>query len=77
MRRECLPGFDLVPVVEAVDVAIAFVEPAEQEAAKVDVPDAVVDLLEPDVLFDQDVREVQPAEAARDGTIRADQWWHR
>lgn len=47
-------------------------EPTEPDGSEVDVPETVVDLLEPDVLLFENVADVDPMEVPSDAAVLAD-----
>ena len=62
----------MAAIVRPVDVAITFIKASEQERSKVYVPDAIVDLFEPDILLDEDVRQTEPALTEADAAVATD-----
>jgi hypothetical protein len=55
-----------------VEHQVVLVESAEQDGAEVEGPDAVVDLLEADILLDDAGADVDPAFLPADATVAAD-----
>src|SRR5674476_701714 len=55
-----------------VELFVALVEAAQQQRTKMEIPDPVVDLLEPDVLVDQRMADVEPALLPADSAVSTD-----
>src|ERR1035437_1508090 len=55
-----------------VELFVALVEASQQQRTKMEIPDPVVDLLEPDVLVDQRMADVEPALLPADSAVSTD-----
>lgn len=67
-----LPVVSFQSSIGILDSHVPFKETAEPERSKIDVPDAVVDFFEPDVLVDAHTRDADPLTIPTDAAIGAD-----
>jgi len=54
------------------DLHVAFVQAAELQRSEIDVPEAVIDVLQPDIFAGTDAGDIDPVTASADPAIGAD-----
>ena len=54
------------------DLHVAFVQAAELQRSEIDVPEAVIDVLQPDIFAGTDAGDVDPVAAPADTAVGAD-----
>jgi hypothetical protein len=64
-----VPGLSAVVVF---DLALLFMEATEFDGSEIDFPEVVIDLLEADVLFGEEMADVNPAGVPTDAAVAAD-----